>query len=1675
MFHSTESVKSADIQHEPTMLLQRPSSARRQNVAHILTSMFGEYFVRDTIPQDVVKYLTTSRSGDDPYHDYYVEELSKIQDEREKRLAAASSVENHLLQAKGAATLADEKRLANLTEECQTYNQIGLPSFESKFKSLLNSELLKKHHLIAPEDYSTAEAAKVEPPTAPKIPGYAQATRAYLGQTKSAESSNRNRPESAPSSRATAMEEQSLFNQKKLTTTSPLWKEGMEILDRENHKFYLSSMHKRVDHLKNPRHIPPVEGRFHQQSNIEFASRPTGNSLYSLTNQTEIFVAEPNPVVFGNYNPGKAYKMRVQIKNVTSASRHIRMIPPSTSYFASSLGQFPSENSFIAPGLACQVEITFTPDSLADYDDEIIVKSQNGLVLAIPLQGRRPPPVLSLTATLDCGHCLVNGEKVTTFKCSNSGGPGRFCIMPESSWPVKQFDNFKKPTKLDMAPFQLEPNYFELNHGESITITVKFVPEDVDIYTRNIIAICDNCHVKIFTLKGVCQTAGVEFVSVSEGLLDPLALEMYDISAQQHISFDTIHPGMLCERKLIVHNTTRVDLPYHWEFFKSILCKPGANNGHQDRFERYRVPNNQKAFSVEPSVGIFPPFAKAEFVLTYTPQHVGKFDQVLHLILEEYEENQSVADYDEVVHDIIPGLEIELRANCMAFQVELTPSVIIISDQLLIGSSWHKTVQIINNGFHPIEYEWKNQSNDNYSINISPYKDNIPSGQVRELTVEVCGYFPGKIEALIHCHIEHVETPVYLHIQAQVQGPQLNIDIPDLNYGLVRLGESVEKEIPIYNTTDAISKWEIFECQGENQNNNVATNDLLEFIFSPSNGELQPKSSTIIKALFKPTFCRRLRTVFELHAINGNRKHLHVRGEIQSPVVALTECNLQLDEVYIGLPRKSQVTLKNQTLLPTNYKWKTDDIGKKCTLTFDASEGDIGSRQAININLTLICHEMGKQEFTVPCNITGMNDPVILKIKVNVKGLTVGYSTPLMDVANIKRQTQQQLEINESKSLDLNFGTDVAIGTNAKRYLVIRNKSAIQTEYNIRVTYFIAANANLDRGVYANKSSSKVESKTGSILKRTANLADPQSKSIERAHAAYSAAILGEGRGTAFEILPSSGILDAFETKIITITAFTDMWGDYEDNLICSIKGLNDIVIPVQLGVIGCPLKFQIGNVEKKGHPIVRFGAHISASPPVSRTLRINNSSPLDIRLDWKTFNLIKGDQQVVDLLIHYGQPLPLNIPDSDNVKSVSYRQESLIPMSETSSVVSVDENRDARESIVNEEDNMNCKSFISVTVDAHGGKLADDPYRVNPAQLIVPSRGHTSINVTFKPLHSCQEDTDCYSYALGYMSLDQPDASIEGKVRRLQGYEIPPLRFDMTGSVLAAWLEVHSTDDDGNYFTAASSDLLLSNGQVLKETWKDEHFSFTNLTDTPLNFQIILSWPFEIRASQTKITSTAASANRNISKKGETSAIVRTKDQYTLLPQTNMQTNIGFCLSLDMLHRFQELEKDKDNNIVSIVTDGENKKLCFNGDLQIKFSNGTVQNVSLSASVALPTFKLAENSLDFGICFVGQIRSKLITITNPTMSGTYWISNVEAQDEASKGIFTVEPSQGYIEANITHITTNAVTIKVNFTARHNIKYTSKICINGLLGETSQILFVTGEGSYDGKYESIIH
>lgn len=62
----------------------------------------------------------------------------------------------------------------------------------------------------------------------------------------------------------------------------------------------------------------------------------------------------------------------------------------------------------VAPGMTCQYVVQFIPDCLGDFDDFILVETQSAHTLVIPLQARRPPPVL----TCECMHCTFSGIRL---------------------------------------------------------------------------------------------------------------------------------------------------------------------------------------------------------------------------------------------------------------------------------------------------------------------------------------------------------------------------------------------------------------------------------------------------------------------------------------------------------------------------------------------------------------------------------------------------------------------------------------------------------------------------------------------------------------------------------------------------------------------------------------------------------------------------------------------------------------------------------------------------------------------------------------------------------------------------------------------------------------------------------------------------------------------------------------------------------------------------------------------------------------------------------------------------------------------------------------------------------------------------------------------------------------
>lgn len=61
----------------------------------------------------------------------------------------------------------------------------------------------------------------------------------------------------------------------------------------------------------------------------------------------------------------------------------------------------------------------------------------------------------------------------------------------------------------------------------------------------------------------------------------------------------------------------------------------------------------------------------------------------------------------------------------------------------------------------------------------------------------------------------------------------------------------------------------------------------------------------------------------------------------------------------------------------------------------------------------------------------------------------------------------------------------------------------------------------------------------------------------------YAAALLSQGKGAAFCIQPSTGTLKAFQQLTIEIAAYNNMWGEYQDNLVCKVGGV--LVLPWEI------------------------------------------------------------------------------------------------------------------------------------------------------------------------------------------------------------------------------------------------------------------------------------------------------------------------------------------------------------------------------------------------------------------------------------------------------------------------------------------------------------------------------
>ncbi|XP_046879409.1 deleted in lung and esophageal cancer protein 1 isoform X5 [Hypomesus transpacificus] len=1358
---------------DPSMNRHRPASEKTQDISHLLASIFEDVYTTEIIGKDTVANLTKTRRGGNTHHDKYVEDLQQVHSEHRKRMRDADMLENHIIQARVQATATESQVHDTVVEEMGvSYHHLGLPAVKSTFKWCVNNGVLASNNLICPQDYIVEQAPLGKAPRAKSTRGFTNPTMVYNKHV-----CNRPQNDDFTVILSTHKTVRSLLEESETTLTRTSssvscfakckTKEEASTKSQTEEMITLQKLKDRCNFLCDPRYISPharqggksivLPGKVDKM--LQGGKHVAAES--STAQPVPVFLASPPVVFFTDYRVGHVYETTVELRNLTTTSRYVRVLPPPTTHFSISL----------------------------------------------------------VPSVLECGYCLVGGVKFAEFLCCNEGlSAGTFCIMPKSQWPTSNLRSVVKNSFAEQPPFGVTPSLFELQPGQTAVVEVVFFPTTAESCSQVFTIVCDNCQVKDITIEGEGQLVLLELVSDLGEEDCPAQGELCDLTAEHHVRFGPANPHSVQQKKLVIKNNTCLELPFYWQIMKPNLQSllPGEN---PDTSNIHYHLATDLGFYVSPTTGILAPLQEHEFLLSYNPQELKDYNSVCHLVLKDIPDPSKEPSNDWAprtlnttaeMKDVIV-MEIEVKGTTEPFKIFLEPYSIHIPGELFIGTTINRKFKMWNNSKSLISFKWERKI-DYHIMEVIPPNGELEANECFDLELVLTGGRAGKVATSLQCQIKNHNKPVTLNITATFKGPHLSLSVPSVDLGLLSLGDQAQSKVTILNPSQLEACWTLRELA-----NNLSDKDT-QITVEPYRGVLPPLASHSVHVLFRPKACQHFETILELAVEHGTGCHLLVQADVQSPQVCLLSCELIFLELYVEVPAKTTVTMLNQTLLPAQFTWIESPLhGRQaslCSATFNPSTGTLGPNAKMEITVTFTAHtELELTEVAAVCEVKGMKELLILGFLSKAKKLYVSHCLP---------GDCSMSDDMVTSPLVLDFG-DVNLRRAVTKQLIITNHTAIPAPFNVEVEYFTGYNPSKLAG-QSHKRASHMRRPLHSIVKTM--------KVEEKEHEKFVSRLLADGKGLAFFVQPDSGMLGPFETQTIDITAFTNMWGEYQDQLISKVGDLPAKHISMQITVRGCPLYFQMIGPQPENQnegPIIRFGNHVSGGDTVSRSLRLINTSPFDIRMDWESYNLMQWDMKLLDVVVACGDAFPLKDADGNEVVD---RTDYIAPPTWNWSHTPSSDGKSSslssqfREEIITSDEDETVdmkgrlyrtaenKKLFSVFIIPHEGNAADYPYCITPQQIVVPAGGSITIHVSFTPLTITgpYSNPDCVGFALGFMSLDFKVAScVSGKVQRAQGRDLKPLRLNLQASVRPAVLSVQmEKGEETMEFYAVSSDLLL-------------------------------------------------------------------------------------------------------------------------------------------------------------------------------------------------------------------------------------------------------------------------
>ncbi|CDI85439.1 Hydrocephalus-inducing protein like protein, related [Eimeria praecox] len=294
-------------------------------------------------------------------------------------------------------------------------------------------------------------------------------------------------------------------------------------------------------------------------------------------------------------------------------------------------------------------------------------------------------------------------------------------------------------------------------------------------------------------------------------------------------------------------------------------------------------------------------------------------------------------------------------------------------------------VEIVNTGDIAASYSVKPLTGafpPGTEVKFSPSSGCICINKAERVQASFRPAFVGDFEVTVLWAIEASPEDIALKLKGRAVPPQIDYDVPSINFGVIPFGFEEVRSVQLTNTSDAPQTVEVKvlkrldDTYGDiSVNPHVLTipagaSEKVDVVLCPS------KAQAYIEEI-----------AFGLPGLIDEYFILPLRGSSKTPQVALEpEGTLVFDDVFINTTAKKAFMIRNTSRLSAQFSVTLEQGGDQVSAEVSPSEGLVSPLSAVAVSIIL--HPLSPGDVRITCwvSIAGLDNPFQLEVSACVSG-----------------------------------------------------------------------------------------------------------------------------------------------------------------------------------------------------------------------------------------------------------------------------------------------------------------------------------------------------------------------------------------------------------------------------------------------------------------------------------------------------------------------------------------------------------------------------------------------------------------------------------------------------------------------------------------------------------------